>query len=252
MKLKKFLIGCASMLCISSTSFAAYTVPLGSQFFGAQHEGSDIHDGVGAFTNSWSEISGGGTIESVSGSTFGFDHTGSGVNSQLDGTSASTGGSPLWTTLNTGDWTLEISLRLDSPNGFAIWAGVGTNRAIVTIYDDRVSDLGSDSFNVTHTVDTAGFHDYRIAYDASEAAYHVWRDKVELTSPSGAALDFVGGDNRLLFGDYTNGTFGDNFDADIAFIRFDGSGAYAPTPEPSSFLLSGLGAFALFARRRKK
>jgi hypothetical protein len=45
----------------------------------------------------------------------------------------------------------------------------------------------------------------------------------------GATYDQTASDNRLILGDYTSGTFGNNFDVIIDHVRYDLSGAYLPT-----------------------
>jgi hypothetical protein len=67
-----------------------------------------------------------------------------------------------------------------------------------------------------------------VAHDAPNGKYHVWRDGVRLSPLQGVAYDQSAAESRLIFGDYTSGTFGNNFDVTVDYIRFDFTGAYLP------------------------
>lgn len=193
-------------------------------------DGDDIWNTT--FQNGWSEDGGAGATESlVNTDELRYDHTGSGSGTTLNGTSSTLdGGATTWQSGNTGNWTFETRIKFNEcSNGVAIWAGIGSNRVIVEIYADRTQDNGGDSFNVAHNNEDGAYHVYRIAHDADGDKYHVWRDGERLTPNGGADYDLPGTDNRLLIGDYTSGSFGNNFNIDIDYICYDQTGAYLPT-----------------------
>ena len=196
-----------------------------SQEFTHKFTGSEIWDG--AFLNNWSELNGGGAVKSLDGSILNYDHSASTSATTLDGSASD------WSTGCSADWTCEIKIRFNAiPNGFALWIGAGANRIVVEAYADRTQDSGANSFSATNNNTDGIFHRYRITHDSTNSLYYVWRDG-ELLTPSGAPYDSTSNDNRLLFGDYTSGTFGDFYNVDIAWIRYDQSGSYEPPAEPS-------------------
>ena len=69
----------------------------------------------------------------------------------------------------------------------------------------------------------------RVAHDAGNAKYHVWRDGVRLTPVAGVAYDGAAAESRLSLGDYTSGVFGNNFDVTIDHVRYDQTAAFLPT-----------------------
>ena len=133
-----------------------------------------------------------------------------------------------WSALSTGSWTFETRLKCNAnANGFILWFGVGSRRALVEVHGNRVQDVGGESFNVSQNNLDGAFHTFRVVHDAGNARYHVFRDAVRLTPLAGATYDQTGADNRLILGDYTSGTFGNNFDTTIDHVRFT-SGAFLP------------------------
>lgn len=89
------------------------------------------------------------------------------------------------------------------------------------------------------------FHVFRLAFDAVADAYTLWRDgerigfDLQTASSSGAGISF---------GDATSSGFGA---AEIDYIRWDPTGAYAPVPEPGMLVFAMLGFLALLAARRR-
>ena len=193
------------------------------------HTFSGIQIWNSGFINGWSEDNGSGTTESLDYSILNYDHSSSTAATVLNGTGAE---SSTWPSNCAGDWSCEFKLRFNNiPNGFALWIGTGTRRIIIEIYADRTQDSGADSFNIAHINNDGNFHRFRVVHDSSSGLYYLWRDS-ELLTPAGAPYDTVATDNRFLLGDYTKNSFGDFFNVDIAWIRFDQSGAFAPATEP--------------------
>jgi hypothetical protein len=140
----------------------------------------------------------------------------------LEGTSAG------WSLLAAGSWTFETRLKCNAnANGFVFWFGTGTRRILVEVHGNRTQDAGGESFNVSHNNLDGGFHNFRVVHDAGNSRYHVFRNAVRLTPLEGAVYDQTGTDNRLILGDYTSGTFGNNFDVTIDHVRFT-AGAFLP------------------------
>jgi len=133
-----------------------------------------------------------------------------------------------WSSINAGSWTFEARIRCDAnANGFVLWFGTGSRRILVEVHGNRTQDIGGESFNASHNNVDGAYHVFRVVHDAGNSRYHVFRDAVRLTPLAGAAYDQTGTDNRLILGDYTTGTFGNNFDVTIDHIRFTG-GAFLP------------------------
>lgn len=151
--------------------------------------------------------------------------------SMLNGTNASMdGGVSDWTTGNDGDWTVEARIRFNEcSNGYSLWLGTGTDRIVVEIYESYTKDKNNSSYNVSHSSNEDGqFHIYRVAHDSVNRVYHLFRDGVRVTPLAGAPYDLPDDDERLLFGDYTSGGFGNGYDVTIDYICYDQSGDYLP------------------------
>lgn len=186
------------------------------------------------FINGWNEANGSGTTESLNGNQFIYNHSGSGAASTLSGGSATLdGGITSWSTINDGDWTFETNLKFNPdelPNGFTLWLGVGSDRIVIELYNDRSQDSGADTFQSYHTNDDGQFHTFRVSHDSSAGVYHLWRDGKRLTPLGGAPYDSSDNDDRMLLGDTTSKGFGNNFIVEIDYIAFDQTGAYNPPP----------------------
>lgn len=193
----------------------------GSSSFNSKFEGNEIWNGTG-YVNGWAQVN--ELTETLPEATdLRLVHP-STNGRWLEGTNTG------WTAGNSGDWTFEARLKFNAnANGFVLWFGVGANKIFVEIYGDRTQDNGANSFNVAHNNLDGNFHTFRIAHESVAAKYHVWRDGVRLTPVAGAAYDQAGADSRLILGDFTSGTFGNNFDVTIDHIRYDQAAAYLPT-----------------------
>ena len=89
------------------------------------------------------------------------------------------------------------------------------------------------------------FHVFRLAFDAVTDAYTLWRDGEQV----GFDLETVGSAAvGISIGDTTSRGFGA---AEIDYIRWDATGAYAPVPEPSVLVLVLLGFAACATTRRR-
>lgn len=222
----------AAALGIIETPMASVSVAApphlesGSSAFSSKFEGNEIWNGT-AFVNSWNQL---GTLTKTLPDPSDLKIVNPSIAGNiLDG--SATG----WNTANNGNWTFEIRLKFTSnANGFILWCCTDTQRILVEVNGTNTEDYDNletetNSFHVDHNNLDGQFHTFRIAHDAGGAKYHVWRDGVRLTPVAGAAYDQAGADSRLLMGDYTNGVFGNYFDATIDYVRYDQTGAYLPT-----------------------
>ncbi|MBP7276252.1 MAG: hypothetical protein KBA51_08630 [Kiritimatiellae bacterium] len=183
------------------------------------YEGNEIYSGS-AYINGWG-VTGGISPSLVDSTDLRIINTTAG-GSWVEGTSAG------WTSIKDGYWTLETRLKFNAnPNGFMLWLGTAAGRAMIEMYGDRTQDNGNQVFNVAHNNADGAFHTFRVGHDPSKSVYHVWRDGVRLTPPAGAAYDSTA-DTRLILGDYTSGTFGNNFDVVIDYVRMDSGNSYLP------------------------
>lgn len=191
-----------------------------SSSFVSKFEGNEIWDGS-TFANDWSQV---GTLTKSLPATTDLELANSGTGGAwIEGTSAG------WNTSNQTSWTFEMKIRFTAnANGFMLWLGTDNDTILVEIHGDRTQDSGGNSFNVSHNNLDGNDHTFRVAHDAANAKYHVWRDGLRLTPLAGAAYDNSSNESRLIMGDYTSGTFGNEFGAIIDHVRFDQTGAFLP------------------------
>ncbi|MFT7489010.1 MAG: hypothetical protein ACI9OU_001410 [Candidatus Promineifilaceae bacterium] len=216
--------GMGMIVTNAATSIALETKSSGD--FAHRFGGHEIWNGT-IYTNGWADV--GAITEFLTNEIFSAGNPGAG-GAWVEGTAASAdGGSTDWNQGNDGDWTIELRLKFDAnPAGFIMWLGTDADLILVEVYADRTQDEGGGAFNVAHDNVDGLFHRFRITHDSAEQAYHVWRDGAQLTPEAGAAYDSASNDSRLILGDYTSGGFGNGFEVDIDYVRFDHSGAYAP------------------------
>lgn len=183
----------------------------------------------GAYANNWTAT--GDIIPgNVGASDLRLQHPGS-AGDVLDGTNTG------WTDINDGVWTLTTRLKFDAnPNGFMLWLGTGTHRILIEIHGDRTQDFGGNSFHVPHNNLDGNYHTYKVTHDPSGNVYHVWRDGVLLTPQAGAPYDQTAADERLQFGDYTSGDFGNGFDVTLDYIDICGGYEGNEIHDGSSFI----------------
>lgn len=136
-------------------------------------------------------------------------------------------------------WTLEVRAHLIGTepdgdpvnNGFNLWGADGFQRGIVTIQEDSVQSFGRPGEIFSEEDNDDGFHTYRMAFDADEDLYFLWRDG-ELISEDGFFAQAQTGNNRLIIGDcctHANDLAPFIFEElEIEYIRYDLDGAYEP------------------------
>lgn len=213
--------GLVALLAFGLT-LSAMTVKDSSEFE-TRFDGNEIWNG--SYQNGWSDD---GAAETLSGTV--LNRVNQSNDSLIGINSTTNGGTTTWNTGNHLDWTVEMRVRFNAiPNGTSWWLGNDTDRIIFEIYDTHTQDTGAGTFNTTHGSNVDGqFHVYRCAHDSVANRYHVWRDGIRLTPPGGVGYDSGTNDNRMLFGDYTSGGFGNGYNMDIAYVRYDQTGAYLP------------------------
>ncbi|MDB4515582.1 hypothetical protein N9086_04770, partial [Akkermansiaceae bacterium] len=127
-------------------------------------------------------------------------------------------------------WTIEVRARVanDPENGFVIWAADGVERGILQVNTNSVQNFGAEVLETSDN--TAGFHDFRMAFDADALLYYFWRDG-ELLNPDGSPAQAGTGNNRLIIGDCCSNLRTSSFD--VEHIRYDTTGSYSPVVDDS-------------------
>ncbi len=221
------------LLCAMLASATALAEPVqmkDSSLFDSKFMGTEIHDGS-SWINGWVQAGGVGVSTNVDGSI----HLVNSGSDWIDGRLSTTdGGTTTWDTGNAGDWTIEYRIKFSAvPNGLGLWLGVDSDLVQVEIHDTNTKDTGGNVFDVTHGSNTDGsYHIYRVAHDSVANVYHVWRDGTRLSPPAGAGYDSTANEARMITGDWTGGTFGNGYVVDVAYIRYDQTGMYAPPAPP--------------------
>jgi len=147
-------------------------------------------------------------------------------------------------------YTVELRAKVTASGGAQPGIGVNlANDATFAWLSIGADGLQWEQDNVANdtfiSVDNASdFHVFRVAFDSTAGKFQIWRDGtlVGQDFTTGIALT---GYKRLIIGDGSSDGSGT---ADIDYIRWDMTGAYAPVPEPISMLLLAVGA--LFIRRK--
>lgn len=174
--------------------------------------GTDIYN-TGSYANGWTTV---GTLTAIESAPDDLQliHPGTGAR-WLEGTNSG------WSSISGGDWTLELRIKFnDISNGFILWFGTGTDIIWIDVQPNLTRDIGGHSFSVSHNNQDGEFHIFRVTHDPANSVYHLWRDDVLLTPPSGAPYDSATNDSRLIMGDYTSGNFGDYFDVTIDYVDY--------------------------------
>jgi len=129
-----------------------------------------------------------------------------------------------------GSWTAEIRIRLaaDDGNGLVIWGANGAERNILQVNTGNTQTLGGTVLDENDNTDA--FHTFRMAFEAKDGLYYVWRDGVLLT-PDGIAKQAGTGANRFIVGDCCSGI--PMTTVDLEYIRYDTTGAFSPAPDPT-------------------
>ncbi|MEZ5324915.1 MAG: hypothetical protein R3F19_07620 [Verrucomicrobiales bacterium] len=211
------------ILLTINNSIAAVTEKASAEFAVTQ-AASDLFDGTD-FINDWA-VAGGSLDGEIDGSALTLTITDTNGWIQLDTESSA------WETgvEGGGSWTVEIRARLadDGGNGLVIWAANGTERGILQVNVDSTQFFGGEVYDTN--VNTDGFHDFRMAYDADAALYFFWRDG-QLLNSDGSPAQAATGNNRLIIGDCCTNITTTSFD--IEHIRFDTTGAFSPVIDAS-------------------
>ena len=80
-----------------------------------------------------------------------------------------------------GSWTAEISVRLaaDDGNAVVIWGANGAERSILQINTGNTQAFGGAVLDENDNTDE--FHTFRLAFEAEDGLYYIWRDGSLLT-----------------------------------------------------------------------
>lgn len=161
-----------------------------------------------------------------------------------------------------GSWTAELNLQVTTPStvrwAIGIYAYgaptdqsglVNLNGTVVNWIDEGNPAPGGTNYSYNNA-DT--FHTIRLAFDASDNQYTLWRDGALVAGPMAGDTALAGGAPlRLYIGDLGGEWQDTGARVDMTYIRVDTGGAYAPAvPEPASLgILTATGLLALRRRR---
>jgi len=195
--------------------------PLGAKDFELMAGPSDIHDGD-ALVNGWVNAGGDANFEAGDGFL-------SMISAANNGWVQHDTGESVWElgVADGGSWTAEVSVRLanDEGNGLVIWGANGAERNILQVNTGNTQTLTGTVLDENDNTD--GFHTFRLAFEAQDGLYYVWRDGVLLT-PDGLAKQAATGANRFIVGDCCSGI--PMTTVDLAYISYDTTGAFSPMP----------------------
>ena len=162
------------------------------------------------------------------------------------------GGSPTWSPLPQGDFTVEIRtlVRPNNSGVFGATLGMGdvNSNGNLGLFFDKVDMGGTD---IATAANNDGFHVYRIASfsttsSSAQQVYRIYRDGVQIGGDVPQITNFAS--HFLRLGDFISGAPEANFDID--YLRWDTTGAYEPIPEPASLGLVVGGVLMLLGRRK--
>ncbi len=239
------LLAATMLLLPSVTAKAVITSTKDSSLFTFKYEmdvSPDVDNQGGAAGGDWTMPAG-----SVSGGIFTLTTTAP-INAEI--VNSDTGGGLSFAT----GYTIEMRAKVDTTfNRTATMIGgagpLGSNRGWLSIGQSQLRwmDTGSDTSGtqLDTSVNSDGFHIFRLAQEPNTNLYSVWRDGV-LISNSLVSTNTGGSIVKASFGDL-GATWGGTLEVD--YYRFDTSGAYAPMPEPSALILVVCAGSALALRR---
>ena len=125
-------------------------------------------------------------------------------------------------------YTFEVRIRMISSTGTnpgaTIWLANGATRSILLVDNNRVGTFSGTELDTGDN--TSDFVTIRVAYSAVAELYFVWRDGVLIGNglpPDGAA---AGGRTAVFLIDCCSTV---QAEGELDYVRWDASGAYAPT-----------------------
>jgi hypothetical protein len=182
-------------------------------------DASDIFDGE-ALVNGWVNAGGATSFELNDGYV-------SMVSAANNGWLQHDNDESIWETgvADGSSWTAEVRVRLvnDEGNGLVIWGANGVERNILQVNTGNTQTLTGTVLDESDNTDA--FHTFRLAFEAEDGLYHVWRDG-KLITPDGIAKQAGTGANRFIVGDCCSGIVMTT--VDLGYISYDTTGAYSP------------------------
>lgn len=245
----RLFYGLSGVLAFAMPASAALDGMADSSSFSNQYNGDQISDGTNTL-NDW-VLNGGNTAAALSLSGSNLVVSADANNGWVEHDNDSTA----WES-SAGNWTVEVNAKLndtevDVNDGFVIWGERDGNRGVLWIQDDSVTDINGNVI-VDGVDNTDGFHTFRVAYDATDALHHVWRDG-DLLSGAGVDINLAGGtSSRLIIGDCCTGIGNPVDQYELGYVRYQADQALSVVPEPNSASLAVLGGLAILAIRRRR
>jgi hypothetical protein len=232
----------ASLVCsagsLAHAGFDGFSIH--SSTFANQYQGNQVYDGA-TFQNQWVHAGGADVTTadlSLNGTNLVVNQTSTNGWFQHDD------GTTPWE-MGSGSWTVEVRAHVKASgtgiSGFNIWGALNGQRDILIVREGGVTNLAGTSFD--STINTDGFHDFRLVYDAAGDAYHYFRDAVQITPAAGIPQQAGTGNTRLIIGDCCSNVAGSQFGGngsmvEYEYIRYDMTGAYSPTVDSGAITLT--------------
>lgn len=245
-----FALFCAgAVLLTANSATAALDGMADSSSFSNQYSGDQIWDGA-TLLNDWG-LNGGNTAAALSLSGNNLVVSADANNGWVEHDNDSTA----WESSD-GNWTVEINAKLNDTDvgvndGFVIWGERDGNRGVLWIQGTSVTDINGNVI-VDGIDNTDDFHTFRVAYDATDALHHVWRDG-DLLSGAGVDINLAGGtSSRLIIGDCCTGIGNPVDQYELGYVRYQADQALSVVPEPGSMNLAVIGGLAILAIRRSR
>ncbi len=245
-----FALFCAgAVLLTANSATAALDGMADSSSFSNQYSGDEIWDGA-TLLNDW-VLNGGNTAAALSLSGSNLVVSADANNGWVEHDNDTTA----WESSD-GNWTVEINAKLNDTDvgvndGLVIWGERDGNRGVLWIQGTSVTDI-SGNVIVDGIDNTDDFHTFRVAYDATDALHHVWRDG-DLLSGVGVDINLAGGtSSRLIIGDCCTGIGNPVDQYELGYVRYQADQALSVVPEPGSMNLAVIGGLAVLAIRRRR
>ncbi|WP_425395395.1 DUF1559 domain-containing protein [Aeoliella sp.] len=132
-------------------------------------------------------------------------------------------------------YTWEARIKMEAPatpgdHSTYMWMENAASQGMILSISNNGSNIDGDTSD-----NTDDFHNYRVAFDAADDVFHVWRDGTQLTDAAGLPAGNPSGGQRLIFGDGSSSILSGTVLTE--YLRIDTTGAYTAFAEPELKLL---------------